>query len=715
MKFKLLTACLAITLANTIFAQDSSLLNKQNYPAYRGGTPLITIKGEEISRFPSSNFLDAVNGLFPAVFSQEPNPNNFLFIVNGNILFDINAISLFDIEEISFTRAPLDGSLWPYSKSGIFYIKTKTPASGFNISFNTQYNVVTNRDKKLFEPGGSLIEQSTKLNNEAGHYQSHHLAIGASGKKASLYISSQLEHFREPELNQQSVSKSSLGETYNSEGSTKSKVLNTKNFIDFNYRFSPKVSGGISGLYFHGKSTMDSTGSINSSQFISSGHISYKTPILYYYGRAYLSINLLTSLKNTASFEYRYDHFDQQLNATSSYLYTGSNQQNLSLTRNAEPHQKGYIIRNNLEYTPEMKGKFKTAFAAVFNYIRDDMESDKSSSFYNGMIPGNFSFSKFRYKQKTLTLNPLMNFSYADKITGYVGFPFMLNTHAKTNNASTHINNDPYAGMIFNFKNIFGLGNSVSTLDLGLHYGNLTRNSSTNYWLPQVNDAYNFNPGTHFTGTYSYAIQPPKLEVLNNKSFSVALNSGWLSNRLLAGLEWSQLRYEEIFLANISIVPTPVAYYLMGRVQENRFSFYTEARIINNKSFQWTTRLNLLIPKTKYNVNANSYSFVERQYDLQSGWQNQFRAGKFFGQINSLMGLNRKEINHTFVLTGVPNKASEFAINYIMAGYDIPGTGISFIKTLDVYIHARNLAASKETKNFYEFDSYMGAGLNVGF
>jgi hypothetical protein len=90
------------------------------------------VKGDEIRRFPSIDFLQAVNGLFPWVFSQQPNPNEFLFVVDGFILTDINSISPMTLTRSYSLRDNAYGTLFPFSCAGTFDNHPERENKNFN-------------------------------------------------------------------------------------------------------------------------------------------------------------------------------------------------------------------------------------------------------------------------------------------------------------------------------------------------------------------------------------------------------------------------------------------------------------------------------------------------------------------------------------------------------------------------------------------------------
>lgn len=253
MKKFLLCFTLVLGISFLLTAQDSVSLKHSSSSNPYSAAPLITIKGEDIRRFPSNNFLDAVNGLLPWVFYLTPNSNDFLFVVNGFLLMDVNNISLNDIEDVTFKRNNLNGGLYPFSRAGTFFITLKK-ASEYKplFSFNSQYNTASNNDgvTAFVQRPGSMVNESNK--NKAGHLFSTHGSMQAAGKKWNLYVSAQLDQSAVPTTDKNiNVSYTYSDQKDSSRFFESQRQLNIRSFAQFTYRLSAAVNVGIYGSYFH--------------------------------------------------------------------------------------------------------------------------------------------------------------------------------------------------------------------------------------------------------------------------------------------------------------------------------------------------------------------------------------------------------------------------------------------------------------------------------
>src|SRR5688572_15335312 len=303
MKKRILTAILCTLATIPVFAQDSLVAKTFIQQARYINPSLITIKGEEFSRFPSTRFLDAVNGLFPWIFSSNPDPNNYIYIVNGHVLSDINGISLYDIEEVSFARQ-MDPRYYPFTKAGTFYIKTKTVESRKPmISFNTQYNYSWNKDRQAIIPPTSPSE--TKLNNGSGFLQTNHLSIATGTKDLHFYASAQAEFLNSPEAMME-IKSNSGGSEYYSINNGNSRQLNLKAFTSLTYRFSEKVSAGFTANYAHSNTKADSTrhATIEPQGAVTDQSIKSKSPLSYYHLGYFVNVTPIKNLSNKLYFEY---------------------------------------------------------------------------------------------------------------------------------------------------------------------------------------------------------------------------------------------------------------------------------------------------------------------------------------------------------------------------------------------------------------------------
>jgi hypothetical protein len=245
----------------------------------------------------------------------------------------------------------------------------------------------------------------------------------------------------------------------------------------------------------------------------------------------------------------------------------------------------------------------------------------------------------------------------------------------------------------------------MDRLDVSFHYGNMTKNNSDNYWLQSVNNVDNFRPSGHFDGLYSGF--PGKASFFRTIQTSVQINSAFLKNHVLLGAEWSRTVEDNRFLISI---PIPPIYYTFvpGEVATTGWAAYASVHISSIRRFDWKSRINVLFPKIKYDIDylASNISVVE--YKCVTGWQNNFKFGGFYAQINAMLGIKRGDIPAN-PPTPFVEGATDFILNYIMLGHSL------YNDKLNVFVHARNLLGTSKGKEYYGYNTYIGAGIQLAF
>jgi hypothetical protein len=463
--------------------------------------PLITIEGKEFNKFPTNNFLEAINAFFPWVYKTG---NSYTYVVDGNVLQDINGLSLHDIEEVSFSRTNMDGRLYPFSRAGIFYIKTKRPRiADVAVNFNTQYNIASNDKKKLIiftDPVGT--EKETEVNNETGHLQSNHLSLSTKGKKLSFYSSVQFSSIKDPKLGQSgdfmvTTIPFSFGAT------DKTRQRNIGAFINLNYTISASFSAGLSANYFSSLNKADSSGF---TEYTTSGNTNRaetaaktKTSFTYYHISPYIAYQK-GHLQNITRFEYANNEFQYDRQVYSVNTVSGASPSSFSsqAVETVKPYIRGYTIRNDLNYELIHKGKFTARPGVVFSYINQEIRYRQSETVWlsSNPIPGMFESWSYA-RQKITTLNPYLQLNFNNQFMGYAGHSFLLNKKNEIGVATTkHSRRSYYAGAVIDLVNL-GI-KKMDRLDVSFHYGNMTKNNSDNYWLQSVNNVDNFRPSGHF-------------------------------------------------------------------------------------------------------------------------------------------------------------------------------------------------------------------------
>lgn len=87
--------------AYSIAQTDSAYLNTGNAMLSKDFTQHITIKGEDLERFPFSSLDEAINVYFYGAYIH---PGSVTYLIDGNLAADVNAYSIHDIESITLIQ-----------------------------------------------------------------------------------------------------------------------------------------------------------------------------------------------------------------------------------------------------------------------------------------------------------------------------------------------------------------------------------------------------------------------------------------------------------------------------------------------------------------------------------------------------------------------------------------------------------------------------------
>ena len=727
MKIATLTSCLL--LAATAFPQQKNSFPDLNSCKSVPGRVLYEVSGEEIRRFPSMNFRDAVNSLFPGIFSQTVGTNNYLFVVNGFVFMDINGISLYDIDKIVYTRNNLNGSLYPFSRAGIFYITTKKEQSRKPvIQFNTQYNTVWNKDSRIYYPTIYTTQPEAEginnhSSNKAGHWINNHLSFATGNDKIRFNSSLQWDESKKPSLSQ-TVTKKNGSSNDSLMGNSSSRQYNLRAFAGVDYKFSEKLQAGIAGNYVHnrGNSKLNDEwhpymdGSYN--KYASSGlsHIDY-----YQFG-GFVNWELFPGLRNKLLLEYGNRKYKSDMTSDGAYYPVSQPAQQTNSLMNSTASMRLYTLRNHLEYDVLAKGKFTAGTGVVFSYTYNKFSSNQGYVQYsnNSGIPMYASSSTSNYLEKLTTLNPQIYFSYDSIVTGYAGYGFLLNKGISRFTGRSKSN--PYAGLSFDLHKAMRLKSQLSRLELSVNYGDMNRNQSETYWLGEegvniTQSNQGLLSGPIFSGNVPILPNPALANViLKNRLTAITLQVGFINNRLLAGLEWSELNSQNIYIVNFGSTTYPVNQPILGENIRKGFSGYISAKLIDKPGLSWNTRLNVFFPSEKEDVPDApyyTYSYYPFDYNSQAGWQNTVSIHAWFLQLNTTFSTN--DTYYISQTTSAKKKLKEFAVPYLIIGYNIPTDKSSILDNVTFFVQARNLVASKEAQQYYQYDRFAGIGMDVRF
>jgi len=716
MRIAIAIVLFVVSLATNANAQN--ILSLPGAPADSAHTKntFIIIKGEEIRRFPSPNFMDAVNGLFPWVFSPSLNQNDYLFVINGFVYPDINSISLNDIEEVIFTRDDLYGSLFHFSRAGTFVITTKTPKDGrVKINFNSQYNVNWNNAKSIFAtaPGtpNSTVPATNDLGNKTGHYIDEHVSLSWAGKRLSVYFSAGINDEQLPQIHQNATfGNVPYGDTVHN-AVLKTGYNSQRLSLNLGYRFSKKIEAGLIADYSHHRFTNELGYDRTFGSYSGSTHSASQAPISYYHLAAFINYKIIKNLSNTLWAEYLFEKPVSDYNtARNDSFYTNPPIQYIT-TGNTKALNKKYIIRDQLQYKLFPHSKFTSAVSLTFAYLRRNASTESfSQSYQNGMLQWT-STSKLWFKEKFASLNPMFNFSYGQFISGYAGMAFLIGK--KTfKSVQAKDKKGIYTGLELSLAPLLKANKYFTSLSLSPSYSDLPRNTAADYWLnlPYLSGDLGLD-GTLFAYPANY--NPYEAGLGKNKLVVITLNAGFLQNRFHFIAEWSQLKSDDMYAVTVSSFP-PYTVYLRGVETTKGLSLAVLAKLIDKGKTAWQSRFNLLFPKTTLDQVATAAAATPYRSSMRAGWQNQVQFNHFFIQLNATLDLGHVNYLNNYYPQQT-EKHNEASLNYVLLGYKVPMSTSSKLKELSVFIQARNLIASKRLVELYEYDHYAGIGVNLSF
>jgi len=710
----LITLMLSCALASAMNskAQDSLKSNLSSEISKR--PPLITVKGEELRRFPSGNFLDAVNGFFPWVFSLNPNANDFMFVVNGFLLTDINSISLNDIEEVSFCGTSLQGSFYPLTKAGTFYISTrKYNDNNPLISFNSQYNFISSSKRQTVNTTqyGPVYEEETKYKSR--YALTNHASVLTGGKKWELYASAQLDNTALP-VNDTRIFSRYQGITRIDTllAAAKQQSNNFRSFARLNYKPANTLALGISGTYYNGTANNNSNSTSYTPDYKRINTGNSKTTLPYFNGAAFVDWQPLHNLSSHTSFEYTNEYLDY-LNdgeGTLSSYSTSTNSGSFSANDIKSLKSSRSLLRNKTEYIFSSAGKLQAGVSNVFSYFNQTIKYHQQSVFQpaNGGFPSSGGSDMF-LKERLTSINPGFSISYNELVSLNAGFAFLINKGVSKYTTASRSN--PYAALLFDVQKLLKLEKQFSRFDVTINYDNLNKNTSQMNWLPGGENLSLLQPsaaiGLSGFGFGTSVIPNPSLNniLLKNSMLSVEANTGFLSNRLSVGLAWRLMQSESIYYEQNNFPGGGgITIPLKGKQVQHSIAIYAAAAIIDQPQKKWKLRFNVLsIPRYNYIFDYKARpDIVLANQQVQLGLQNNFTYKNWFGQLNGLVAVNKKAIN-------------TFLLNYVTVGYQLAEQPKNFLKQTSLFLQARNILSSTNAKNTYGYYAYAGAGVNFTF
>lgn len=705
-----LTTTLLFFYAITALAQDSLKLTSNPATGITNATaPVLTVKADEIRRFPSANFLEAIEGFFPWVHGPRQSTGDFLFIVNGVLMADVNSISLHDVEEISFTRDNMYGGLLPLAKAGTFFITLKKADNRLQVNFNAQFNFIDNRGKPFykydagFRPPVTVL--SNNINNSTGNYFLNHLSVAQAGNKYDWHAGIYFNEQKTPGLRQKAVTKYISGTNQDTVSPTVNGRLKEYGVMGtFNYQLLSTLKAGVL-INYAGKNYDGDTGIINTSDISyaytnETSRIDFKT----FTASVYLQWQPFKRLSNRLSANYV--HFKQNAEENGELFFLSQAVDIKQLTVGYEKEKtKGLLISNHFACTIVKNDRINAGIDITANWFKQDYKTEDRfvvTVMTTPPVPASVSGSAVQYNRKDITANPAFHFSYKNSIRAYAGAGYQFGT-IKNGDIKFSDRVNPYAGIDLDLKNIFTPGKALDALHLSFNYAKLARSS---YVLPEIKLGNQPPPLPAFSGNFVPSTNLS--DKIEDNMIAVKLTAGLLQSKWLFTAEWSKLTYDKIFF--YQPYGSQNLYAVMDKETAQGFSIHSSVKLINRKKLQLSSRLSVLLPKI---MSATEYpGALNYVHDVavRSGWQNRLTVKNYFLQVNALLYFNQA---HAVTVAGT-SRANYFAINNLLAGLNM-NNAKGVLKNSTLFVQVRNLYVSKELKEQYIYNRFMGAGVNIAF
>ena len=654
--------------------------------------PVFIIKGDDIRRFPTLNFLEAVNGLFPWVFSFEPKANDFLYVVDGNILADINAISLYNIEEVAFIRGGLDAGNYPFAKRGSFIIRTKSVSGNSTFEFNASTGLVNLRSGGPFYNVNSAFYAYDSARSK-GVQHNYQLSYAGKKGKASYYLSGNFAHDQNPPVFLQQI------------GPTVTDSFNYKQRINVSRFYAATTIPILSSLLFdfHGIADIQRAKIYTSSSYTQGNFLTIKNgtlPERYYTLYSSLNWTINRFFSNKLSFAYSDNKERLEMGSVTNSdlpdVYTGSVMDTTKVKR-------GYLENNTVYQSMSNQAwKIKAGLSMRYNFF-NVRKGHLGLNFLNDLL-NSAEGSTYHARMRIITAVPYFSLEYRNLLSFYGGIQFFVEDVGKNGIANLKSSSKrlPYGGAVFSAMNLFSEKKIVNRFDLAFNYS-VRNNNLTNYYrLEKKETPDQLSPSLVY---YPYT----RDDFLKDKLFSLQVTAGFSEDRFIVGTEWFKGKADRFFALMVPTVPASVI-YLFGEEETEGISIFGKARLLESKHYSWDMRFNAVKEKR-----ANPYDVRQAglYYPVTFGLQNNISLTDFFVQLTAVMGLNKEILS---VPPGSPGskKVDDLSISHLLFGYKLI-LDKKWIREMQVFAQAKNIIASKNKDSYREWPRYIGMGLNVAF
>ena len=647
---------------------DSAYFNLGRVKLLKSSTQHVTVKAEDLQRFPSANLSEAVNVWFSGFFSDA---GTLVYVIDGNLATDVNQYPVYDIEEITFIQNAVTQLNGVSQQQQLVLVTTKR-----NLTGNSGITAVAQ---------GSLVKlQTNRIGSNASstgsnaYYQQYHLSAYKNINQVHFGVSANYLRDVMPGFNI----------------STRTDLVNPQiKRWRFNGYFNARLWEGtvldVTGGYVP-QNNSQQIGQQASAAVISQAEINSKENL--YNGSLNLHSQLLPGLTN----ELRgvYNNYTNDYNSNSFVLYyTGATPNHYSSTTTTNAKMRDVVIYDELRYS-KTSGNFTFSPAVNFNY-RNIKNSTLTST-----ANSNSSYSQNRSSLdgKTYLLTPTLTVSYNSAASLTAGFVQFLNSTSGVVDAKPK----KFFPFVTASANVSKLIDTGARVNVNV-YGSYAVNNRLNDTHTTLSFFYPYSVTANYNSFATNIAVSDYINGKNFKTFTLGSTVGLFQNKL-------ELSYNYDNRKSFSSV-----YYLYNNNQSFLYladTRYKTHRIgvgynwIKQDNINWKTQINATNLKQEILSAPVGNIIILNTFNRAwtGGWTNRLQYKNFVGGIDLLylFGKNNGSISSTLDL-------DSFALQNLYAGWRIK---TSKLKGLEVYASGRNLFQNKQSV-LPDYRRYIGIGLHA--
>lgn len=680
-------ACLL--LSNPVNAQtDSAYLDLGRVKLPKNLTQNVTVKGDDLQKFPFTNLTDAVNVWFNGYLNNTTSP---VYVIDGNIATDVNQYPVYDIEEVTLVQNALAQVNGANRDQQLILIKTKRHYTGNQgLMVAGQTNLVQLQHRGVVTYGSDNVTSNTKL------YQQYH--ISAYKNINQLHVGLSANYLRDAAP----VYTNSLQPANNP----------TTNRWRFNgYLNAPLWKGTtVDATAGYAPQTNDQYFNAVSNSILSS--VNYNGNENLFNSTLKLNSQIISGLTNEVRAVY--NRYDNDANSEAIRTFTIPQATYIYNTSNSDIKQKNFSLYDNLRYS-YTAGNFVIAPAVNFNYRSFNTSAanfytySTQTSTGSSPVPTAAGSSTSYTSVKTYLLTPALNVDYKSLFNLTGGLVYILNS----SNNSLSLNNDrkkafPFVTASADVARLIDPSSSMSVKAYGSYsLSSFFSDASASFTNAIIAVQY----GSNNLYTYNYATLTDAAFYTYKRQFktlSLGADAGFFNNKLILSYNFENRKsYSPIIVSSYNNnIPYNYTIFTDTKYITHRVS--AGFNFVNQKDFTLKSMLNASNLKQEIELpNGFNAGIINLDNKLWTGgWVNRLQYKNVTAGIDVLY-LFAKNIN-----TMAENKnLNSFSLQNVYAGLQLK-TG--FAKTFEVFANGRNLIQNDKSI-FTDYRRYFGLGLKAGF